>query len=72
MWIVQLTDCHEFLCPGPEGEVTSTPWLGLAGVFEFLESAIDTADFHAGTGNYVVIDLFNFDPTYECTSELLR
>lgn len=65
MWIVQLTESHEFLCPSADGDVTSTPWLSAAGVFELQEAAIDTADFYIGEGHYVLIDLFNFEPTYQ-------
>lgn len=65
MWIVQLTENHEFLCPSADADVTSTPWLRLAGVFDTLEAAQDTADFYAGENEYVVIDVFNFQPTYQ-------
>lgn len=65
MWIVQLTENHEFLCPSADGDVTSTPWLRSAGVFDSLEAATDTADFYAGDGNYAVIDVFSFEPTYQ-------
>lgn len=65
MWIVQLTENHEFLCPSADGDVTSTPWLRSAGVFDSIEAACDTADFYIGDGNYHLIDVFNFEPTYQ-------
>ena len=65
MWIIQLTENHEFLCPSTDGDVTSTPWLTAAGVFDSLEAATDTADFYAGNGNYSVVDIFNFELTYQ-------
>lgn len=65
MWIVQLTENHEFLCPSVDGDVTSTPWLRSAGVFDSLEAASDTADFYCGIGNYAVIDIYNFEVTYQ-------
>ncbi len=65
MWIVQLTDNHEFLCPSTDGDVTSTPWLRSAGIFDSIESANDTADFYIGNGHYVLVDVFNFEPTYQ-------
>lgn len=65
MFIVQLTENHEFLCPGAHGDVTSTPWLRSAGVFDSMDAAIDTADFYIGEGHYVLIDVFSFEPTYQ-------
>jgi len=64
--IVQLKDCHEFLCPSPDGDVTSTPLLNKAGVFDSLESAIDTANHYCGEDNYDVIPVSNLmKPTYQ-------
>jgi len=65
MWIVQLIENHEFLCPSADGDVTSTPWFRSAGVFDSLEAASHTADFYIGNGNYSVVDIFNFEPTYQ-------
>lgn len=67
MWIVQLRENFEFLCPSQDGDVTSTPYLSKAGVFEHLDSAIETADFYSGANSYYLIDCFNFEPTYEPT-----
>jgi hypothetical protein len=64
MWIVQLAESYEFLCPSADGDVTSTPWLRSAGVFDSVEAASDTADFYIGQGQYEIVNVFCIKLTY--------
>jgi len=65
MYIVQLKDGYEFLCPSVDGDVTSTPLLNSAGVFVSKEAATDTADHYSGAGSYYLIAVSGFEPTYQ-------
>lgn len=65
LYIVQLTEIYEFLCPSADGDVTSTPWLREAGVFDSEEAARDTADHYSGKGSYHLIPIHELKPTYQ-------
>lgn len=43
--VVQCLASHEFLCPSPDGDVTTTPLLSKAGHFYDIDEAVSTAEF---------------------------
>lgn len=42
-YIVQNLETHEFLCPDPHGDITETPFIKMAGQYEYIEDALDGA-----------------------------
>lgn len=65
MWLVQLYENHEFLCPSGDGDVSSTPWISRAGVFDSLEAAELTANYYVGENQYAIFDIFDFQPSHQ-------